>query len=76
MTTKKSIDKGLHLIRCECGAKILLIPDKTELGKSIEAHANIHAKKMLTAQNMEDESNRIQDLLIAQTLQLINQTIS
>jgi len=75
MTTKISLDKGLPLIRCECGAKILLIPDKAELGRSIEAHANTHAKKMRTPEKMEEESNRIQDLLIAKTLQLLNQTI-
>lgn len=73
--TEISTDKDLPLIRCECGAKIFLIPNLAELGKSIEDHANTHANKLATQEKMEEEANRIQDLLIAKTLQFLCQTM-
>ena len=38
-------EKSLHLIKCECGTEILVIPDSVEMGRVIEAHAINHGKK-------------------------------
>jgi len=65
-------DKKVHwLIKCECGVEIALIPDLTEMGHAIQAHALAHAAQIKNPDKAEAESNRIEDLLIEQLLKII-----
>jgi hypothetical protein len=61
----------MPIIECECGEKILLVPDLNEMVKSIESHAAVHEKKHTDAQKAKAESCRIQDLLIEQVFKII-----
>jgi hypothetical protein len=64
----------LPIIRCECGATILLIPDLNEMVHSIEAHAAVHEKKETDPKKAKTESCRIQDLLLEQVFKIAGQT--
>ncbi len=65
-------EKTLPIIVCECGEKILLIPDLDEMVHSIESHASEHAKKETDAEKAQDEYCRIQDLLIEQVFKILS----
>ena len=58
----------LSLIKCECGAEILLIPDLKAMGIAIEEHAEQHKSKIADAEKAEAEADRIRNLLIMQVL--------
>lgn len=73
MNIQKPKEKGLPCIRCECGARILLLPDLNEMSRCIELHALVHAKRETNSQKAEQESSRIQDLLIKQIFQIVGQ---
>lgn len=64
----KKTKKAGHLIRCECGFEILLVPDVKAMGKAIETHAAEHGKKEKDPAMVAAEEERIQDFLIAQIL--------
>lgn len=65
MTTRRSLEnKGLPIVTCECGTEILMIPDAAALGKAIEAHGNLHGSKKGSQKEIEEESSRIQEILI------------
>jgi hypothetical protein len=56
-----------HFIVCECGAKILLLPDPKLMSNSIEAHAQEHKQMGLASSTGEDiECVRIENFLIEQ----------
>jgi hypothetical protein len=71
MSTKKARNhssmRNLPTIQCECGHKILLIPDLKAMGQAIEEHALEHKRKY--ALN-EEETNALENTLIAQVLEL------
>ncbi len=52
-----------QLIVCECGAKILIVPDLVEMVRSIKAHAEKHAKRETSKWKAKAELDRIEKLL-------------
>ncbi len=62
-----------RVIVCECGAKILLVPDLGEMAKSIEEHATEHEKREPTEERAEAEHCRIESMLAQKILQAISQ---
>ena len=60
----------LQTIRCECGQKILVIPDVKEMGHAIESHAEKHREKERIPDKGNSTFERIQDSLIEQLLDL------
>ena len=57
---------------CECGAKILVVPDLDEMARSIVAHAKRHAKKENTPEKAKVERCRIEELLTQKVLASIS----
>jgi hypothetical protein len=60
----------LPTINCECGQKILLLPDLQTMGQAIEKHALEHQKKCALT---KEETNAIKKSLIIQTLELASE---
>ena len=56
------------IIRCECGVEILLIPDIEEMSKSIQKHAEEHAREETDPEKAQATQCRIENLLISQVL--------
>ena len=50
---KKSPKMGLSVVRCECGAEILMMHDAKLMGKAIEAHVELHRRKMKKPDEVE-----------------------
>ncbi len=61
----------MPVIECTCGAKILLVPNVTQMSKAIDAHAETHINKMETSTKKEKdaERERVRDDLTAKVLQ-------
>ncbi len=57
------------LIKCECGAEILLVPTLELMSQAIEAHVEEHKQKEPNKTNAEATAERIRKLLIAQVLE-------
>jgi len=70
----QKVNTRLPLIRCECGAEILLIPDLKAMGAAIEEHALEHMNKQEDTTKAEAEGERIRELLIAQVLSKASET--
>jgi len=58
----------LPLIRCKCGAEILLLPDMKAMDKAIQAHAQSHSQAERNPYRAAAEVIRVQDHLIGQML--------
>ena len=58
----------MALIKCECGYKILLIPDLKAMSKAIEDHVLDHLKKSTD----EEETESIRVNLISQVLEKVS----
>lgn len=58
--------KRLPIIRCECGAEILMVPDLKGMSEAIEAHAEKHAKEAENPVEAEVIADRIRENLIGQ----------
>ena len=73
--SKKKIGsiKGLPLITCSCGAKILLVPDVKIMSKAIEAHVAKHAEKVKDPKGAKVEAERLRDELITQVFEKASQ---
>ena len=67
--SKKVGDAGLPVIKCSCGAEILLVPNVKLMNEAIEAHILEHTKKLKTPKEAEAEAERIRDDLIIQVLE-------
>jgi len=65
---KKTTIKADSLILCECGFRILLVPDLKAMSKAIEDHAAEHAKKEENIAKAAFVEEHIQNLLIVQVL--------
>ncbi len=65
---KKISKKRLPIIKCCCGAKILLVPNVKLMSEAIEAHTAKHKQKVKDPKEAEAEAERIRDDLIAQIL--------
>jgi len=68
--------KGANLpaIRCECGAKISIVPDLEEMSQKIDAHALKHKNKEANPSKAEEAFNHIQDNLTIKVLQRVRQS--
>ncbi len=53
----------LEFAVCECGAKILIVPDLEKMRQAIDAHAAIHAKLVADTKKAEVERCRIETQL-------------
>ncbi len=69
----KNTHRRPRVIMCECGAKILLVPDLDEMAKSIEEHAKEHEKREPNEERAEPEHCRIERMLARKVLQAISQ---
>jgi hypothetical protein len=65
---KKYSDQKLLLVVCECGFKILVVPDLDEMARSIESHAVTHEKGASDPEKAEAERCRIEELLAQRVL--------
>jgi hypothetical protein len=65
---KKYSDQKLLLVVCECGFKILVVPDLDEMARSIESHAVTHEKGASDPEKAEAERSRIEELLAQRVL--------
>ena len=64
-----SVKEGMPVIRCECGAEILLIPQLEMMGNAIETHIAEHQQKEPDPAKAEAMAKRIQEDLIKQVLE-------
>jgi hypothetical protein len=62
------------IVKCECGAKILLVPDLKAVSHAIEEHSAEHGKKEKDPAKAAAEVERIQDDLIAQVLRKVGKS--
>jgi hypothetical protein len=67
--SKKAENMGLPVIRCSCGAEILLVPNVTKMNDAIEAHIFEHTKKLKNAKEAEAEAERVRSDLITKVLE-------
>ena len=68
ITNAKSPDERLPLVVCECGFKMLVVPDLAEMVRSIEAHAATREKSESDPEKGEAERCRIEELLTQKVL--------
>jgi hypothetical protein len=61
------LKKRLPLIRCECGAEILLVPDLRAMNRAVKTHVTEHRKGKSTQKNL-GSSIKISRLLSQLTL--------
>lgn len=66
---KVSNSSGLTVIKCSCGAEILLIPNVKKMDAAIESHILEHTKKCRNAKEAEAEAERIRSDLILKVLE-------
>jgi hypothetical protein len=64
--SKKQAKNGLPVVKCECGAEILLVPNVKVMGEAIETHVELHRRKLKNPVDAEVEAERIRDFLIGQ----------
>ena len=65
---KQSSKENLPLIKCFCGATILLIPNIKQMSEAIEAHVLEHTKEIEAPEEAEVEAERVRDDLTAKVL--------
>jgi hypothetical protein len=65
---KKYSDQRLQLVVCECGFKILVVPDLDEMARSIESHAVTHERGESDPEKAAAERCRIEELLAQRVL--------
>ena len=68
-TSKKQANSVLPVVRCECGAEILMVPDVKLMGVAIETHVEIHRRKIKNPETAEVEAERIRNCLTALVLE-------
>lgn len=61
------LKEHMPLVKCECGAEILLLPDLKAMNHAIEAHVGEHRKKGKNAPKAPT-SSRVRQLLVQLTL--------
>ena len=72
MVKIRNLDEKLPLVVCECGFKLLVIPDLGEMALCIAAHATTHKKAENDSEKAETEYCRIEELLTQKVLVSIN----
>jgi hypothetical protein len=68
MRLAKLSNLSLPMIKCCCGAEILLVPNVKLMSEAIEAHVEEHMKKAKSQKEAEAEAKRIGDFLLVQVL--------
>jgi hypothetical protein len=70
MTDRENQNPGYDspIIVCECGMKILLIPDLGEMARIIEAHVAMHERNEVDSEKTKAENCRIEALLTQKVL--------
>jgi hypothetical protein len=74
MSQNHSFRKGLPIVLCECGEKILIIPDMEEMVRCIEMHASIHGEKEADSKKAKAEYSRIEEQLTRKVIIKIAET--
>jgi ABC-type transport system involved in multi-copper enzyme maturation permease subunit len=64
----RELSKNLPLLRCECGAEILLLPDLRVMNHAIEVHVLEHNKKEKDPRKAAETASHIRQILIEQLL--------
>lgn len=67
---------GMPLIRCKCGAQILLVPDIKAMIRALENHISEHKKLTLRKGKENVSPDRVRQILIDQILQKASATCS
>jgi hypothetical protein len=75
MSQIKETEQKLKLVVCECGFKLLVIPDLNEMTLSIGAHAATHCNRETDMEKAEAEYSRIEELLAQRVLISISKEI-
>ena len=66
---KNPIDSSLKMqVVCECGFKILVVPNLDSIVRSIEAHAETHAESTTDKKKAKTEYSRIEEQLTQKVL--------
>jgi hypothetical protein len=65
---------GIVVVKCECGAEIVLLTDVKAMGKAIEIHVDKHLQKRKAPKCTAAEAERLRDDLIAQVLSIVSQS--
>ena len=65
---------SMPIIQCECGEKILLIPDLRAMNIAIENHLAAHSKTIKKTKIKEASQTSLRQFLIEQLFQLSSQT--
>jgi hypothetical protein len=60
---------GMPLIRCLCGAKILLIPDMKAMNRALENHIDEHIKKNSKTRKSYIPPIKVRKILVEQILE-------
>jgi hypothetical protein len=67
----KNLKGHLPLIKCECGAEILLLPDLQAMNRAIKTHASKHSKKERPPNRNSHTLDKISKLLSQLSLKKI-----
>ena len=62
------------MVKCSCGAEILLVPNVKVMSAAIEAHVAKHIQKVKDPKAAEAEAEHIRDDLIIQVLDKASKT--
>ena len=62
------LKERLPIIKCECGAEILLLPDLPAMNRAFKIHAAEHTKKERNTKRKNNTSSHISQLLSQLTL--------
>jgi hypothetical protein len=66
--TLEKWSKRLPVIRCECGAAILMVPDLKAMNHAIEVHVAKHRKEEQNRENKDKTAAHVREILIEQVL--------
>ena len=69
----KCLMEQLPLVRCDCGAEILVVPDLQAMNRAIKAHVNEHRKKARNAKRNVITYSNISQLLSQLSLRKISE---
>jgi hypothetical protein len=61
--------EGMPIIKCVCGAEILLFPDVNEMNRAVELHVDEHKNKALRTGDSGFLPDSIRQFLVEQILQ-------
>ena len=69
----KHLTERLPLIKCECGAEILLLPDLQAMNRAIKSHVTEHPKKRKNAKKNVNTFGNISQLLTQLSIRKISE---